>query len=255
MSKAIEVENVSVFYNKVCALENINLTIMEKDFIGIIGPNGGGKSTLLKVILGIIKPYQGSVKIYGKSPQNSIVPIGYVPQFSSFDRSYPINVQDTVLTGCMFKKNPFFLKFTDNDKLIAKNLLKKLGLYELRKRQIGNLSGGQLQRVLIARALASNPKILFLDEPTSSIDTNAQNDIHVLLKELSKSITIVMVTHDMGVISSNVQSIACLNSRLYYHGKPELDKNIIEHLYGCNIDLIAHGVPHRVLGTHKEDTK
>lgn len=255
MNKAIEIENLSVFYNDVCALDNINLTVFEKDFLGIIGPNGGGKSTLLKVILGLIKQSFGSVKIYGHSSASSVVPIGYVPQFSSFDRNYPINVQDTVLTGCMFNRNPFFLKITDKDKMITKNMLEKLGIYELRKRQIGNLSGGQLQRVLIARALVSNPKILFLDEPTSSIDTNAQNEILGLLKELNKTMTIVMVTHDMGAISSNVQSLACLNTRLYYHGNPELDKNVIEHLYGCSIDLLAHGVPHRVLGMHEEETK
>ncbi|HHV60520.1 MAG TPA: metal ABC transporter ATP-binding protein [Clostridiaceae bacterium] len=252
MKKVIEIENLSVFYNEICALENINLTVYEKDFLGIIGPNGGGKSTLLKVIMGLLKPSKGAVKIYGHSIDSLRVPIGYVPQFGSFDREFPISVEDAVLTGCLYGKKLFFPKFLNDDHNTVSTLLKELNIHDLRKRQIGELSGGQLQKVLIARALAAKPKILFLDEPTASVDTSAQGELMELLKELNKKITIVMVSHDIGAISSNVKTIACLNTQLYYHGNPELDNCMVEKLYGCNIDLIAHGVPHRVLGTHKE---
>lgn len=252
MEAAIEIKGVNVYYDNICALSNINLTVNNGDFLGIIGPNGGGKSTLLKVILGLIKPLTGSVKIFGQPPDKAEKIIGYVPQFTKFDRRFPINVMDVVLMGRLSKQTREFYRYTQEDKQFVKALMKKLEICNLGDRQIGQLSGGQLQRVLIARALAMEPRILLLDEPTASIDAHSKTQIYSLLNQLNKeNVTIVIVTHDIGVISSYMNKIACLNRDLYYHGEAELNNTVIEKVYGCPVELIAHGIPHRVLGEHK----
>jgi len=253
MKPVIEIENLSVYYNDICALSNINLTVNERDFLGIMGPNGGGKSTLLKVILGLLKPSEGSIKILGQAPGKSISPIGYVPQFSGFDKGFPINVQDVVLMGRLKEKNYLFHRYSKEDRAIADTVMKNLDVYNFKDRQIGQLSGGQLQRVLIARALAVQPKVLLLDEPTSSLDTGSKPDIYKILKDLNKEITIIVVTHDIGAVSSYIKTVGCLNKVLYYHSEPKLTYDTIKKVYSCPIDLIAHGIPHRVLDNHKED--
>lgn len=253
MVKAIEIKNMSANYDNVTALSNINLTVEEGDFLGIIGPNGGGKSTLLKVILGLVKPSSGTVKIFGVSPTENAVSIGYVPQFSTFDKNFPISVEDVILIGRLRPDSAFFHKYSAEDRKTAEAIMQKLELSHLRKRQIGMLSGGQLQRVLIARALAVKPSIIVLDEPTASVDNTSTLHIYDILKELNKDITIILASHDMGAISSFVKNIACLNTSLYYHGEPSLSLEIVEKVYGCPVDLITHGdIPHRVLHEHGE---
>lgn len=246
----VKIEDLTVYYRQVCALSNVNLEVKEGEFLGIIGPNGGGKSTLLKAILGLVTPYSGKVKILGNPPSKALGAMGYVPQFTKFYRDFPMDVEETVLMGRLSGKTPIFHKYSKEDIDIAHSLMNELDLYPLRKRQIGQLSGGQLQRALIARALAVEPKILILDEPTASLDTESKSHIYSILEELNKDMTIIMVTHDMGAISSHVQTLACLNRQLYYHGHSELSDDIIHQLYGCPVDLIAHGVPHRVLKEH-----
>jgi zinc transport system ATP-binding protein len=150
------------------------------------------------------------------------------------------------------KKNCLFRRYTLQDKEAVRELLNRLNIYDLRDRQIGRLSAGQLQRVLIARALALEPKIILLDEPTASLDSKSRTQIYSILSELNKYMTIILVTHDMGAVSSYVKSIACLNTKLYYHGEPELNSTLVSKIYGCPVDLIAHGVPHRVLQEHEE---
>lgn len=253
MQKAIEIENLSVYYGNVCALSDLNLVVEEKEFLGIIGPNGGGKSTLIKVMLGLIQPSSGSVKIFGREPGNRSSKLGYVPQFLKFDRNFPINVMDVVLMGRLSEKSGLFHKYSKKDRKIAGMMLEKLGIADLRKRQIGELSGGQLQRVLIARALAVQPRIMLLDEPTASVDSTSKHQIYELLKKLNEEITIIVVTHDTDVVSSHIKSLACLNTKLFYHGSSELNSSTIQQAYGCPVDLIAHGVPHRVLRKHEED--
>ncbi|MBZ4687904.1 MAG: zinc transport system ATP-binding protein [Clostridia bacterium] len=252
MENVVEIENVSVYYDHVIALSDINLTIKDKDFLGILGPNGGGKSTLLKTILGLLKPATGSIRVFGSPPHKVGGLIGYVPQASKFAKSFPINVWDVVLTGRLRKKNCLFRRYTLQDKEAVRELLNRLNIYDLRDRQIGRLSAGQLQRVLIARALALEPKIILLDEPTASLDSKSRTQIYSILSELNKYMTIILVTHDMGAVSSYVKSIACLNTKLYYHGEPELNSTLVSKIYGCPVDLIAHGVPHRVLQEHEE---
>lgn len=247
MDNIIEIKNLYVRYDDTCVLSDINLNIKRNDFIAIIGPNGGGKSTLLKAITGLIKPTEGSIKINSVSK----TPIGYVPQFTKFSKQFPINVTEVVLLGMLNKYNKIFHKYSNSDKKAALSILKQLDLIHLKDRQMGQLSGGQLQRVLIARALASNPEILILDEPTASLDANSKTMIYSLLKDLNKTKTIIIVSHDVDVITSYVNSVACLNKELYYHGEAELSNEVIQHMYGCPVDLIAHGVPHRVLQQHK----
>ncbi|MFD3155503.1 metal ABC transporter ATP-binding protein [Haloimpatiens sp. FM7330] len=252
MKNVIVIKNLSTYYDNVCALSNINLTVKEKDFLAILGPNGGGKSTLLKNLLGLVKPSKGSIKIMGKDLKKCKNTIGYVPQFSKFDKKFPISVLDTVLCGTLNNTKNFFHTYTKENRKFVSNILKQLNLYEFKNRQIGQLSGGQLQRVLIARALAVNPKILILDEPTASLDVNSKSQIYSILKDLNKTKTIIIVSHDINDISSYVNSIACLNKQLYYHGNPESNDKMIEHIYGYSINPITYKIPTGILETHKE---
>lgn len=240
MNVAIELINVTAGYKpSEPVIKDINLKIAEKEFLGIIGPNGGGKTTLLKVILGLIKPNKGKLIIDG-TENNSNSKIGYVPQYSNFDKTYPISVKDVVSMGIK----------VNNIQSVIESALSKVNLLNKMNVQIGHLSGGEQQRVLIARALATNPKILLLDEPTASIDTQTGNNIYELLTELNKEKTIILVSHDIGAISRAVKKIACMNKKLVYHDSKEVTKEMLEETYQCPVDLIAHGVPHRVLDHH-----
>ncbi len=249
---AVSIENLCVNYGETLALAGVSLTVVDGEYLGIIGPNGGGKTTLLKTILGLLAPTAGSIKIYGEAPRKAGKFIGYVPQFTGIDKSFPITVHEVVLTGRLKSKFTLFHKYQQSDREIADEMLDKVGMYKLKGRQISDLSGGEFQRMLIARALAVNPRILLLDEPTASVDAKSRDQIFGLLKELNKRMTIILVTHDLLAVSSHVQSLACLNRSLVYHGGTELSKEVVNDLYGCPIDLIAHGVPHRVLHEHEE---
>ena len=248
---AIEIRNLSAGYNNNMIIENINLEINQGDFFSIIGPNGGGKSTLLKVILGLIPIHKGSIKIFNKTPQHGRKYIGYVPQYAEFDTKFPISVWDVVLMGRRNVRgmHPFY---TIEDKEHAKHALEIVEMKAYASRHISELSGGQRQRVFIARALASQPKILLLDEPTASVDNDIKESIYHFLKELNKKMTIVFITHDIGVLSTFIGRISCLNRYLFMHDDDRvLSKEILEAAYSCPVELIAHGVPHRVLDEHK----
>lgn len=252
MSLAIEINDLCVQYDNTNVLSNINLSVEENDFLAVIGPNGGGKSTLVKTILGIIKPKCGIIEIFGQKPEKYSYPIGYVPQFSSFSKNFPIKVLDVVLSGRLVGRMNLFHRYTEKDYEITEKLMERLDIFLLRNRQIDQLSGGQLQKVLIARALATEPELLLLDEPTANIDTDSKTQIYEFLKDINRFMTIILVTHDTAAISSYIKSIACLNKNLYYHGAPELENDVIQKTFGCPVDLIAHGVPHRVLRSHGE---
>jgi zinc transport system ATP-binding protein len=246
----VRLEDVSVKYGEVKALEDVNLSIVQHDFLGIIGPNGGGKSTLLKVILGLVKPISGSVSIFGKPPEQARSQIGYVSQHPAFDRDFPASVWDVVMMG-RYSNAGLFRRYSNEDRAAAEKALTQVDMLGYRENQIGRLSGGQQQRIFVARALVAAPKLLLLDEPTASIDTTMQTEFYELLEELKKSLTIVMVSHDIGAVSIYVDKIACLNGHLYYHGSKEITPEILEATYKCPVQLIAHGtVPHRVLKEH-----
>ena len=252
METAIHIENLSVYYGETLAIKNICMDVNQGEFLGIIGPNGGGKSTLLKAILGLIPITSGKVQIYGKKLNKNRASVGYVPQFATMDRRFPISALEVVLTGRNKPGLSPFMKYSNTDKEISYEQLKRVGIEKLANRQISALSGGEFQRLLIARALTINPEILLLDEPTASVDASSRDQIYHLLEDLNKGMTIVLVTHDLLAISSKVRKLACLNGSLVYHGEPELNEHIVNRLYGCPVDLIAHGVPHRVLKEHEE---
>ena len=248
--EVLRLENVSVSYGEHIVLEDINLTVEEHDFLGIIGPNGGGKSTLLKVILGLVKPYRGVVTVLGDAPEKSRSLIGYVPQTSRYDHDFPVSVRDVVMMG-RYGRAGLLKHYTAQDHAAVQRVLREVGMLERASTQIGQLSGGQQQRVLIARALAAEPRLLLLDEPTASIDTAMQTELYELLERLKKQMTVIMVSHDIGAVSVFVDKIACLNQRLFFHGSRELSPEILEATYKCPVQLIAHGsVPHRVLSEH-----
>ena len=247
--EVIRIEHLWAGYENDIILEDINLTLREKDFIGIIGPNGGGKTTLIKIILGLMEPIKGSIEILGAPPKNNRHQIGYVPQSVAFDQDFPINVWDVVQMGRLGNRR-LLNRFTAEDREIVAESLQQVGMLHIQKRPIGELSGGQRQRVYIARALTTRPKILILDEPTASVDAEASLSIYELLNELNQEITIMLISHDMSAISSYTKSIGCLNRQFHYHGDKTLTPEMIQAAYKCPIDLIAHGLPHRVFPNH-----
>lgn len=235
MENIIEINNVDVYYEDVSALSDINLKVEQNEFLAILGPNGGGKSTLLKLILGFRQPTYGDIKILGKNPKKSRSLVGYVPQFTKFDKKFPISVKEVVLMGRLGSKIKLFHKFNDEDDKKVEDIMKKLNIYQFKDRQIGQLSGGQMQRVLIARALLIQPKVLLLDEPTASLDAATKIQIYELLKELSSEMTIVIVTHDVNIISTYATKIACIDNKLYYYGKVQSGNEVLSKIYGYPI--------------------
>lgn len=236
----VQLSNLTVYYGQTPAIAGVCLDVAEGEYLGIVGPNGGGKSTLLKTILGLVPVASGSVQIYGDSPTQKRITVGYVPQFASVNKRFPISPFEVVLTGRLKRGLAPFFKFTKEDKDIVQEVLEKVGIEDLAKRQISELSGGQFQRMLIARALALDPKLLLLDEPTASVDTRTREQIYSLLAELNKKMTIILVTHDMFAISSQVQKLACLNGRLVYYGKPVLTNSTINSLYNSSAEIIKN---------------
>ncbi len=244
----VSVRNVSFSYGHESVLKDVSLEIYTKDYLAIIGPNGGGKTTLLKLILGLLKPDAGQITWPGLPAPHQI---GYVPQFASFEREFPLSVWDVVLMGRM-GGHLRWQRVSDRDQDLTTDILHQLGLDALSSKPVGQLSGGQLQRVMIARALVCNPDILFLDEPIASIDTGSRFRLSSMLTELNKNIPIVVVTHDVTSFASNVLHIACVNRTLFYHGDAELASGCLDEAYGCPVELVAHGVPHRVLQNHAD---
>jgi len=237
----IDIENLSFSYDGDIVLENINLHVEELDFLAIIGPNGGGKSTLLKLVLGINKSKKGTIKVFGKSPSKNLSLIGYVPQNTNVNTDFPIKVIEVVLMGHVGSKNPLF-GYGKDEIACAMGALSQVGMQDFSQSKIGSLSGGQRQRVMIARALCAHPKILILDEPTSSIDIKGQKEIYELLKLLNQSITIIVVSHDISVILEYANKAAHINKRLSYHDISDqketfhTHKNAGEHF--CEVELL-----------------
>ncbi|MFH2029810.1 MAG: metal ABC transporter ATP-binding protein [Bacteroidota bacterium] len=239
-NKVIEIQDLTFSFNNVPVLSNISIDVERNDFWGIVGPNGGGKTTLLKLILGFLKPGSGLIKILETDPERARTKIGYVPQFGSMDKAFPITVQQVVEMGLTDSKN-FFPWGQSKLRCKVNEVLESLKILPLRKKYFGELSGGQQQRVLIARALISDPEILLLDEPTSSIDSSIEGDFFTLLKSLCKEITILLVSHDVAFISSYVNKIACVNNSLVCHASNEITTpELISGLYKDSVTSIHH---------------
>ncbi len=247
----IEIKNLWAGYEHESVLENINFTVYEGDFIGLIGPNGGGKTTLIKVLLGLVKPDRGSVTIKGLPVEEGRKFLGYVPQLVEFDHQFPIRVWDVVEMGRLGLRG-LFKRYSSLDHQKVEDALRAVEMLDYMRKPVGELSGGQRQRVYIARALASEPELLILDEPTSNVDPQVSNSIFSLLHQLNETISILLITHDMSAVSSYTKTIGCINRNLHYHGEKELTTEMIEATYQCPVDLIAHGLPHRVLPSHSE---
>lgn len=230
----ITISNLSYKYHRTEVLENINLKINNDDFLAIIGPNGGGKSTLLKLILGLLTTQDGNIEKKIKNNQ-----VGYVPQNTNLNIDFPITALEIVLMGHISSKKRLF-GYSKEDIACAMASLKQVGMKEFANRKVGDLSGGQRQRVFIARALCSNPKVMLLDEPTASIDVKGQREIYELLKELNKSICIVVVSHDISVLLNYAKNVAHINKNLVYHSLENIEKNINtqnDHL--CEVELLS----------------
>jgi zinc transport system ATP-binding protein len=236
---AIALEAVSFAYDGVPVLEEVSLEVAEGEFLGLVGPNGSGKSTLLRIVLGLLTPDSGRVRVLGLPPARARRALGYVPQFAAFRRDFPVTVEKTVLLGRLGKTRAVF-GYGAKDRAVARRAMEEAGVGELYQRPIGTLSGGQLQRVLVARALACEPRILLLDEPTANIDLRAEGDIFGLLKALSARMTIVLVSHDISFISQYVTRVACLNRTLICHTTAPVPGELIEQLYGAPVRMIRH---------------
>lgn len=254
----IQIDNLDFGYNGQNVLEDVNLTVKAGDFIAMIGPNGGGKTTLLKLMLGLLNSNRGRIRVMGQAPSRVSHQIGYVPQDVNINRSFPITALDVVLMGKLAPGNRWS-NTSRQDRLDAMEALDRIDMAGHAQRRIGELSGGQRQRVFIARALVTRPQLLLLDEPTASIDTKGQTDFFSLLKRLNENITIIVVSHDLLVVSIYVKSVACVNRRLHYHHQAEITGDMLETMYPCTVEetcpveLITHGhIPHRVLKHHEE---
>ncbi|MCG6943653.1 MAG: metal ABC transporter ATP-binding protein [Thiohalocapsa sp.] len=239
----IHIAGLYFAYGTLPVLENVTLQVAEGEFLGIVGPNAGGKSTLLKLILGLLKPQAGRVRVLGQPPQRARRQIGYVPQYPGFARDFPISVEDVVLMGRFglgFRVGPW----TRADRDAAAAALREVEALDLRGRQVGTLSGGQLQRVLLARALVGEPRLLILDEPTANIDQRLEGEIFELLAVLKHRLTIVVVSHDIAFISGYVTRVACLNRTLVCHTTGSIDGQMIQDLYGEDVRRIQHAHRH-----------
>jgi zinc transport system ATP-binding protein len=236
---AVELKNISFSYDGSTVLEDIILDVKTGDFLGMIGPNGGGKSTLLKLLLGLLKPCSGTIKVFGKSPEQSRPWIGYVPQYLNLDLDFPVNVMDVVLMGRLGQA-PLFGSWRSNDRKEAIKALEYVEINDLRNRRFGELSGGQRQRVLIARAIVGSPKLLLLDEPTANVDSHIEKDVYALLKKINETATIILVTHDLGFISSYVNRVACINRKLSCLDSGNITGEALDKVYGTHVEMIHH---------------
>ena len=266
----IEIKNLSVGYDSRTVLRNVNLTVYDRDFLGIIGPNGGGKTTLIKCILGLLKPTTGEI-LYRVttasnnnpafldnsatnsqfSTLNSQFSMGYLPQYNSIDRKFPITVEEVILSGLSSQKS-LISRFTATHREKARQVIARMGLEGLEKRAIGALSGGQLQRALLGRAIISDPALVVLDEPSTYIDKRFEARLYELLAEINHDCAIILVSHDIGTVLQQVKSIACVNETLDYHPDTGVSEEWLERNFNCPIELLGHGaLPHRILAEHK----
>jgi len=251
MDTLLKIDNATVNLDGVPVLEDINFEITNNDFIGVIGPNGGGKTTLVKLILGLLKPAKGKIT-YSIPHDTGNSKIGYLPQVHAFDKKFPITVQDVILSG-LPATNKMVSRHTKEEKEKAEYWMERLGISSLKGKSIGNLSGGEMQRVFLCRSLISEPLLIILDEPDTYVDNLFEKELYDELRELNHKMAILLVSHDVGTITSYIKSIACVNKKLHYHPSNIItDKQLAS--YNCPVQIITHGdVPHTVLGKHDHE--
>lgn len=249
---AVNLQDVTVSYNGAPVLEEINLEIKAGRYVGILGPNGAGKSTLLKVILGLIRPQRGEIRVFGEPPEKLRLQgqaVGYLPQRPLSNPHFPVAVLDVVLMG-RYGRIGLLRRPQPVDRHLARRLLSQVGIPHLAERLIGELSGGEQQRVFIARALCVEPRLLVLDEPTISLDACAQDDIYELVNGLKSALnlTVLIVSHDIGAVARHVDEVVCLNRRIHVHQPPPISRLSLENTFGCSVEYLFHGtIPHRVV--------
>lgn len=247
----VGIRNLSVTYDRTDALSAVNLDIYENDFLGVIGPNGGGKTSLVKAILGAV-PYSGEITLSDKLRSGNHFKIGYMPQISQFDMRFPISLKEVVLSGLQTEKG-FFGRYRSEDKQRAEALMQQMGIAELASRPIGEVSGGQMQRALLCRAIIAEPKLLILDEPTNFVDNRFEYEFYNMVQTLSKRMAIIIISHDLGTITSLVKSIICVNCHVHRHDSNILTEEQLRN-YNCPIQILSHGhIPHTVLAHHEGD--
>jgi len=235
----VEFRNVTFGYGRNTAVDDVSFDILSDDFLAIVGPNGGGKTTLLKLMLGILRPSAGSIAVFGLPPREARTRIGYVPQRSEFDNNFPATVEEIVLTGRL-GKSAIGRRYSEADREAARQAMEELDLLRLAHREIGALSGGERQRTLVARALSTHPDMLVLDEPTSSVDSRIEKSFYELLQRLHARIPIVLVSHDLGFVSAYVTRVACINRRLVVNPVGELHAHDLEALYEGPVRMWSH---------------
>ncbi|WP_027177920.1 metal ABC transporter ATP-binding protein [Maridesulfovibrio bastinii] len=258
----ISFENVSFSYGTHPVFQDVNFSIDKGDYLAILGPNGGGKTTLVKLFLGLLKPGRGRIGIFGKTPGSCGNIIGYLPQYTNVSQSFPITVRDAVMMGMISSgfKGLFGMGFGSGAKKAVEKALSRVGMLKYINEKVCDLSGGQKQRVFIARAIVAEPKLLLLDEPTASVDQVGKSGLYSLLRELNEDMTVIMVSHDISVLGQGVKTVACVNHQVHIHDKPVITRELLIQAYGqtadgtCPIELVTHGdIPHRVLEFHEED--
>jgi zinc transport system ATP-binding protein len=254
---AVDIRELWVYYNGAPVLEEINLEIETGKLVGVLGPNGAGKSTLLKVILGLIAPSRGQVRVFGEVPQklrHRGEVVGYLPQRPLNNPHFPVSVLDVVLMG-RYGRVGLLRRPGPQDQEIARRNLERVGIPHLAERPIGEISGGEQQRVFIARALCVEPRLLVLDEPTVSLDACAQDDVYEMVHKLKEelNLTVLMVSHDIGGVARHVEDIICINRRIHVHQAPPIGRLGLESAFGCSVEYLFHGeIPHRVVKVHDD---
>lgn len=247
--KLVSLHDVTVRYDNYTALDGVNLDIYDDDFIGVIGPNGGGKTTLVRTIVGAL-PHSGHIEFAPELHDGKRRLIGYMPQQSQFDRSFPISVLEVVMSGLQSERG-FKSRYSSADRSRATSLLETAGIEALANKQISEISGGQLQRTLLCRAIIMNPRLLILDEPANFVDNRFENELYAMLKKLNDRMAVVMVSHDIGTVTSVVKSIVCVNRTVHRHDSNIITPEQLEN-YQCPIQIVTHGtIPHTVLERHE----
>lgn len=249
----IQVDGLSASYDHKTVLSQVNLTVYEHDFLGVIGPNGGGKTTLIKSILGLHQPDTGKIRFFKQGKEVPEIKMGYLPQYNTIDKKFPISVYEVILSG-LSKQKSLFRRYNDEHHESVRQMIVRMGLEGLEHRAIGELSGGQLQRILLGRALVSNPEVVILDEPSTYIDKRFETKLYSLLEEINQERAIILVSHDIGTVLKNVKTIACVNETVHYHPHTEVPTEWLEEHFGCPIEMLGHGTfPHRVLKCHDHE--